>query len=133
MLPQRSCEFSAFRELDMVNSFEKWTTIFTPAVEGDGSTKRDGSTGKPNLTRSRENTFFNAPVKSLPSSLRCLHHPSGFLIRPSRSPRRSLVATATVIYTVAFVFFVSFVVKSPVPPRSIQSPVVFYNVILHSY
>ena len=84
MLPQRSCEFSAFRELDMVNSFEKWTTIFTPAVEGDGSTKRDGSTGKPNLTRSRENTFFNAPVTSLPSSLRCLHHPWGFLIRPSR-------------------------------------------------
>ncbi len=51
MLPQRSCEFSAFRELDMVNSFEKWTTIFTPAVEGDGS---QSATAPPGNRISRE-------------------------------------------------------------------------------
>ncbi len=47
MLPQRSCEFSAFRELDMVNSFEKrGPTLRLPATAAGNSGREPPLTGK---------------------------------------------------------------------------------------
>ena len=47
MLPQRSCEFSAFKELDMVNSFEKrGPTLRLPATAAGNSGREPPLTGK---------------------------------------------------------------------------------------